>query len=192
MFEIGVDGFCGGGGVAVGIREALGVGPAIAINHDPEAIIMYQANHPAAEVYHENIWKVSPAAAAKGRPVGYAWFSPDCTHHSVAKGGKPVENKRRGLAWVVMRWINQVRPRVIFLENVPEFENWGPLIRVQSKKKSLFDQWEYVPDPKKKGMTFRLFVNRMRGYGYTVQWRKLVAADYGDPTSIENSIGGKR
>lgn len=108
-----------------------------------------------------------------GRPVGLAWFSPDCKHFSKAKGGKPVEKRIRGLAWVVMRWIGTVRPRVVVLENVEEFVTWGPLVETANGM---------VPNPKQKGRTFRSFVNAMRRHGYEVDWRELRACDFGAPT----------
>lgn len=170
MREIIIDLFAGGGGASQGIEEALGVVVDIAINHDPDAIEMHAANHPGTEHYVEDVFKVNPWKAVAGRPVLLMWASPDCTHHSRAKGGKPVSNKRRGLAWVVIKWAKAVRPRVIILENVPEFKEWGPLTA------------ENLPDPAKKGMTFNLWANQLRGLGYKVETRVLSAADYGAPT----------
>ena len=113
--ELVVDSFAGGGGASTGIEAALGRPVDIAINHDPEAIAMHAANHPETRHYCENIWEVDPATACAGRPVGLAWFSPDCTHFSRAKGTTPVRNEIRGLAWVVINWAKAVRPRVIVL-----------------------------------------------------------------------------
>lgn len=170
MRELIVDNFAGGGGASQGIEQALGRAVDIAINHDEATIEMHKANHPGTFHYCEDIFSVDPRQATQGRPVGLAWFSPDCTHFSRAKGGKPVKKETRGLAWVVIRWASQVRPRVIILENVTEFQTWGPLTI------------ENRPCPKRKGKTFKLWVNRLRGMGYEVQWRELVAADYGAPT----------
>lgn len=125
--EIFVDNFAGGGGASTGIEIAIGRSADIAINHDPEAIRMHCANHPDTKHYTEDVFAVDPREACAGRPVALAWFSPDCTHFSRAKGGKPVEKKIRGLAWVTLRWAYYVRPRVIMLENVPEIVTWGPL-----------------------------------------------------------------
>src|SRR3954466_6640768 len=125
--EIIVDNFAGGGGASLGIKMALGRPPDIAINHDPEAIAMHTANHPGTKHYCEDVWQVNPVEACAGRPVGLAWFSPDCKHFSKAKGGKPVSKKIRGLAWIVVKWAKAVQPRVIILENVEEFKDWGPL-----------------------------------------------------------------
>ncbi len=168
--EIIVDNFAGGGGASTGIELATGLSVDIAINHDPAAIAMHQVNHPDTEHYCESVWDVDPREAAKGRPIGLAWFSPDCKHFSKAKGGKPVEKRIRGLAWVSVRWAATVRPRVIILENVEEFQDWGPLTA------------DGMPDPKKKGKTFRSFVRALQRQGYQVQWRELKACDYGAPT----------
>ena len=168
--ELIVDSFAGGGGASTGIEIATGVSPDIAINHDPEAIRMHKANHPYAEHYCEDVWQVDPMAACKGHPVGLAWFSPDCTHFSKAKGGKPKDKNIRGLAWVACRWAGLVRPRVIMLENVEEFKTWGPLNR------------GHHPIKAKQGVTFQKFVQQLTDLGYKVQFRELVAADYGAPT----------
>lgn len=174
MREIIVDNFAGGGGASTGIANAVGFTPDVAINHDPKAIAMYRVNHPGCKVYCESVWDVKPRDVAAGRPVGLVWLSPDCKHFSKAKGGTPVEKKIRGLAWVALRWIGQVRPRVLMLENVEEFTTWGPL---------LIDEDGYArPDPAKKGRTFNSFVNAMRRQGYHVEWRELRACDYGAPT----------
>ena len=164
-----VDNFAGGGGASTGIELATGRSVDIAINHDPAAIAMHRANHPSSKHYCENVWDVDPVEACAGRPVGLAWFSPDCKHFSKAKGGKPVEKAIRGLAWVAIRWAKLVRPRVIILENVEEFTTWGPLL-------------DNRPDPKRKGQTFRRFVHALKRYGYRVEWNELRACDYGAPT----------
>lgn len=127
MKEIIVDNFAGGGGASTGIEIAVGKSVDIAINHDPAAIAMHRVNHPETEHYCEDVWEVDPVEACAGRPVGLAWFSPDCKHHSKAKGGKPVDKNIRGLAWVAVKWAYTVRPRVMMLENVEEFQDWGPL-----------------------------------------------------------------
>lgn len=128
MNEIFVDNFAGGGGASTGIELAIGRNVDIAINHDPDAIAMHKANHPNTKHYCEDVWEVNPVEACNGRYVALAWFSPDCKHFSRAKGGKPVDKKIRGLAWVAIKWAFLVRPRVIMLENVPEIQTWGPLI----------------------------------------------------------------
>lgn len=168
--ELIVDNFAGGGGASTGIELATGKSVDIAINHDPEAIRMHKANHPHTKHYCEDVWQVDPVKACKGHPVGLAWFSPDCKHFSKAKGGKPKDKFIRGLAWVACRWAGLVRPRVIMLENVEEFKTWGPLNR------------GHHPIKAKQGKTFEKFVQQLRDLGYEVQFRELVAADYGAPT----------
>ncbi len=168
--ELIVDNFAGGGGASTGIELATGKSVDIAINHDPEAIRMHKANHPRTKHYCEDVWQVDPVKACKGHPVGLAWFSPDCKHFSKAKGGKPKDKFIRGLAWVACRWAGLVRPRVIMLENVEEFKTWGPLNR------------GHHPIKAKQGKTFEKFVQQLQDLGYEVQFRELVAADYGAPT----------
>lgn len=169
--EIVVDSFAGGGGASLGISWALGRGPDIAINHDAEAIALHRANHPETEHHTEDVWKVDPLEATKGRKVGLMWLSPDCKHFSKAKGGKPVSKKIRGLAWVAIRWAAAVKPRVIVLENVEEFQTWGPVLSTTNK-----------PCPERKGKTFRAFIGKLRRLGYQVEWKELRACDYGTPT----------
>lgn len=168
--ELIVDNFAGGGGASTGIEEATGFSVDIAINHDPKAIAMHKANHPNTKHYCEDVWQVDPVQACNGHPVGLAWFSPDCKHFSKAKGGKPKDKNIRGLAWVACRWAGLVRPRVIMLENVEEFKTWGPLNRGHHPVKS------------KQGRTFDKFVRQLQDLEYEVQFRELVAADYGAPT----------
>jgi DNA (cytosine-5)-methyltransferase 1 len=206
--EMVVDTFAGGGGASKGIAAALGRPPDVAINHDPGAIEMHSANHPETVHYTESVWKTSPRKITRGRPVGLLWASPDCAHFSRAKGAKPVKKQIRSLAWVVVRWAGQSRPRVIILENVREFEDWGPLVprwacrscdwrgtegqaalarfgrracpRCDSRRLAVTE--DMVPDPSRKGLTFKRFVGRLRALGYAVEWKVLNAADYGAPT----------
>lgn len=168
--ELIVDNFAGGGGASTGIELATGYSVDIAINHDPEAIKMHKANHPNTKHYCEDVWQVDPVKACNGDPVALAWFSPDCKHFSKAKGGKPKDKNIRGLAWVACRWAGLVRPRVIMLENVEEFKTWGPLNR------------GHHPIKAKQGKTFEKFVQQLTDLGYEVQFKELVAADYGAPT----------
>ncbi|MGU5650177.1 DNA cytosine methyltransferase [Aeromonas hydrophila] len=172
--EIVVDNFAGGGGASTGIEIALGRSPEIAINHDPDAISMHTVNHPTTEHYCESVWDIVPRNVVAGRPVGLVWLSPDCKHFSKAKGSTPVSKKIRGLAWVTLRWAATVRPRVIMLENVEEFQTWGPLL--------IDSEGNARPDPAKKGRTFNSFINALRRQGYKVEWRELRACDYGTPT----------
>lgn len=170
--EIIVDNFAGGGGASTGIELACGRPVTIAINHDPEAIKMHMANHPYTEHYQASVWDIDPVEVCGGRPVGLAWFSPDCKHFSRAKGGKPVSKNIRGLAWIALRWAAKVRPRVIILENVPEFVTWGPVRKGK-------------PVKSKSGQTFRKFISQLNDLGYKTEYRKLKACDYGAPTIRE-------
>lgn len=165
-----VDSFAGGGGTSTGIELATGRVVDIAINHDPDAILMHETNHPHTVHYQSSVWDVDPVAECGGSPVGLFWASPDCKHFSKAKGGKPVDKKIRGLAWIILRWAGKVHPRVIILENVEEFQTWGPVRRGK-------------PVKSKAGQTFRRFVQQLEALGYAVSWRELVAADYGAPTT---------
>jgi len=168
--ELLVDNFAGGGGASTGIELATGYSVDIAINHDPEAIKMHKANHPSTKHFCENVWNVDPVKVCNGHPVALAWFSPDCKHFSKAKGGKPKDKNIRGLAWVALRWAGLVKPRVIMLENVEEFQTWGPLNR------------RHHPIKKKQGQTYRKFICQLENLGYEVQTKLLIAADYGAPT----------
>ena len=201
MHDLFVDNFAGGGGASTGIEMAIGRSVDIAINHDPDAIAMHKANHPASKHYCEDVWQVDPVEACAGNPVALAWFSPDCTHFSRAKGGKPVNKNIRGLAWVAVRWAALVRPKVIMLENVPEIQTWGPL-GADSK-----------PDNAHAGETFDGFIKALTtgidkehptfaemcsaleiapdaelakrisaGLGYDLEYRVLKSCDYGAPT----------
>lgn len=172
--ELAIDNFAGGGGASTGIEAAIGRPVDIAINHDPSAVSMHEVNHPGTLHYCESVWDVDPRKVCGGRPVGIAWFSPDCKHHSKARGGKPVEKKIRGLAWVAVRWAATVKPRLIILENVEEFVTWGPLVTDING--------DCYPCKKRKGQTFRSFVNALQKQGYDVDWKELRACDYGAPT----------
>lgn len=170
MIELTIDNFAGGGGASFGIEKALGRPIDFAINHDPEAIAMHIANHPKTKHFCEDVWQIDPLEVTQGKPVGLAWFSPDCKHFSRAKGGKPVSKRVRGLAWIVIRWAKAVRPRVIMLENVSEFATWGPLLEDGS------------PCPIRKGFTFRRWHKMLENLGYRIDMREMSACDYGAPT----------
>ncbi len=206
--ELIIDSFAGGGGASLGIAWATGRAPDIAINHDAAAIAMHAKNHPSTKHVLEDVWSTDLTKLTKGKRVGLLWLSPDCKHSSRAKGAKPVEKRIRSLAWIACKWAEQIKPRVICLENVREFEDWGPLVprlecsdcqwvgtegqatlvrtrrkcpRCESRRLKI--QLEtLVPDPTKKGLTFKRFVSRLKRLGYQVQWRSLNAADYGAPT----------
>lgn len=167
-----IDNFAGGGGASTGIEQALNRPVDYSINHDQAAVVMHTANHPRTIHLCEDVWAVSPRDLIHGRPVDLAWFSPDCKHFSKAKGGKPVSKKIRGLAWVAVRWAKEAQPRIIILENVEEFQDWGPI-----------DPITNLPIPEKKGITFRRFLGLLRAQGYQIDHRLLTAADYGAPTT---------
>jgi len=175
-----IDNFAGGGGASTGIERALGRAVDVAINHDAEAVAMHLANHPTTKHYCQSIMAVDPLEATGGAPVALAWFSPDCKHHSKAKGGKPREKNIRDLAWVVVHWAERLLKakrdgsaaiQVLMLENVEEFRQWGPL-----------DE-HGQPIKERKGEEFDLWVRRLKRLGYKVEFRELRACDYGAPTS---------
>jgi DNA (cytosine-5)-methyltransferase 1 len=168
--ELIIVNFAGGGGSCTGIELALGRNVDIAINHDEKALAMHRANHPQTKHFCESVWDVNPREITEGRPVGLVWLSPDCKHFSKAKGGKPVEKKIRGLAWVALRWAALTKPRVIMLENVEEFVTWGPLGK------------DGKPCKKNKGREFNAFINALNRHGYEVEYKELRACDYGAPT----------
>lgn len=174
--ELIIDNFAGGGGASTGIEMALGRSPDIAVNHDREAVRLHKVNHPRTHHLCEDVFDVDPKAVCQGRRVALAWFSPDCTFFSKARGAKPFRDrdrarKRRGLAGVVIRWAKAVRPRVIMLENVEEWLDWGPLAP------------DGLPDPLKRGFSFRRWRSQLERAGYVVELRQLRACDYGAPTT---------
>jgi DNA (cytosine-5)-methyltransferase 1 len=175
--ELIVDNFAGGGGASTGIEAALGRPIDFAVNHDPEAIAMHRVNHPRTKHFCGSVWDVKPQEIAAGRPVGLGWFSPDCTFHSKARGGKPFRDRnparrRRGLANLIPRWAaTSAAPRVICLENVVEFADWGPLLE------------DGRICPKRRGMLFRRWHQQMENLGYRIDMREMSACDYGAPTT---------
>lgn len=173
--EIIVDNFAGGGGASTGMELATGRTVAIAINHDPDAILMHKTNHPYTEHLQASVWDVDPRKVCRGRPVGLAWFSPDCKHFSKAKGAALVDRNIRGLAWIVLRWAGTVRPRVIILENVEKFVTWGPVRKGK-------------PVKKKAGQTFWKWKQQLLELGYQVEHREIVAADLGAPTTRKRFV----
>lgn len=202
MAELFVDNFAGGGGASTGIELAIGRSVDIAINHDPDAIAMHKANHPASKHYCEDVWQVDPAEACAGNPVALAWFSPDCKHFSRAKGGKPLDKNIRGLAWVAIRWAYTVRPRVIMLENVPEIRTWGPLGKdgkpIKERAGETFDgfvkaltvgiprahpAYGEMCDALGIGAESETAQKLQAGLGYDLDCRILKSCDYGAPTT---------
>ena len=176
LFEkIIVDNFAGGGGASTGIELACGRPVTIAINHDPDAILLHRTNHLYTEHLQASVWDVDPEEVCRGRKVGLAWFSPDCKHFSKAKGAALVDRNIRGLAWIVLRWAGTVRPDVILLENVEEFVTWGPVRKGK-------------PVKRKAGQTFAKWKQQLQELGYAIEHRVLVAADYGTPTSRKRFV----
>lgn len=173
--EIIIDNFAGGGGASTGIELATGRPVTIAINHDPDAILMHKTNHPYTKHIQASVWDVDPIKECGGRHVGLAWFSPDCKHFSKAKGSALVNRNIRGLAWIVLRWAGTVRPDVIMLENVEEFITWGPVRKGK-------------PVKKKAGQTFQKWKQQLSDLGYQIEHRELVAADYGAPTTRKRFV----
>ncbi|HEL3014846.1 TPA: DNA cytosine methyltransferase [Stenotrophomonas maltophilia] len=210
--EIVVDLFAGGGGASEGLKQALGIDPALAYNHDELAIGMHAANHPLTQHHREDIWHADPRVDVAGRPIGWFHASPDCTHFSQAKGGQPRSRKTRALSWVVLKWVGQLlradrlhgtntAPRIISMENVWQILTWGPLVAKRCKttgrvikmdgtvaargERVPVENQQLVPDKRHSGRTWQQFVNALRALGYVVEWRKLVASDYGAGTSRE-------
>ncbi len=232
--EIVVDLFAGGGGASEGLKQALGIDPALAYNHDELAIGMHAANHPLTQHHREDIWHADPRVDVAGRPIGWFHASPDCTHFSQAKGGQPRSRKTRALSWVVLKWIGMLQradqlngtntaPRIFSMENVWQILTWGPLVAKRCSKtgrvvtldliqavdestgKPVFrrgkpvmtnriadkgervpvERQALVPDKRHIGRTWRQFVAKLRALGYVVEWRKLVASDFGAGTSRE-------
>ena len=210
--EIVVDLFAGGGGASEGLKQALGIDPALAYNHDELAIGMHAANHPLTQHHREDIWHADPRVDVAGRPIGWFHASPDCTHFSQAKGGQPRSRKTRALSWVVLKWVGQLlradrlhgtntAPRIISMENVWQILTWGPLVAKRCKvtgrvikmdgtvaargERVPVENQQLVPDKRHSGRTWQQFVAALRALGYVVDWRKLVASDYGAGTSRE-------
>ncbi|VVT15259.1 DNA cytosine methyltransferase [Hoeflea sp. EC-HK425] len=173
-----IDCFAGGGGASTGIEMALGRSPDYAINHDPVAVAMHAVNHPDAIHLCQNVYQVDPLDHFNRAHIGFAWFSPDCKHFSKAKGGAPVQRNIRDLAWIIPGWIERIQKSggkvdVVAIENVEEFQTWGPLL---TTGKGL------VPDPDRKGETFQKWCKKLRQLGGKIEWRELRACDYGAPT----------
>lgn len=175
--ELIVDNFAGGGGTSEGLEQAFGRPVDIAINHDPEALAMHAINHPHTRHLCESVWDVDPIQVTGNQPVALVWLSPDCKHFSKAKGATPVSKNIRGLAWVGMRWVALTKPRVLMLENVEEFQDWGPLMQVERDGEQV-----WMPDPSKRGVTFQSFVRQLERHGYKVEWQERRACDDGAPT----------
>lgn len=166
-----IDLFAGGGGASVGIEMALGREVDIAINHDPQAILMHKTNHPNTLHLTEDVFKVDLKKIVGDRHVSLMWASPDCTSHSKAKGGQPRAKGLRILPWAVFKHARVIKPDVIVMENVEEIQQWGPL-----------DENGH-PIKERKSESYNQFMTSMKSLGYVVESRELVAADYGAPTT---------
>ena len=212
-----VDNFAGGGGASTGISQAIHKSPDIAVNHNAEALMMHEENHPDTVHYNESVWDVHIPTATAGIPVLFGWFSPDCTHFSVAKGGAPVKKEIRGLAWIIKKWAGQGDMAVFFMENVPEFVSWGPLIAKRCKETGRVVTLDMIPDPKggkklvnrvaepgelvpyrnqalvpdkkRAGKTFKQFLKQLRAMGYNIEFDTLVASEYGAATIRKRFFG---
>lgn len=209
--EIVVDLFAGGGGASHALESALARAVDVAINHNEWAIAMHAANHPYTRHLCEDVWHADPRVECRKRPVGWMHASPDCTHFSQAKGGQPRSRATRSLSWVVLRWAGAVLPRIISLENVEQILKWGPLVAKRDKatgrvvtldvipdpanpgktvhriadkgERTPIDNQFLIPDKRHEGRTWHHFVTGLRRLGYTVEWRKLKACDFGAGTS---------
>ncbi|WP_406821487.1 DNA cytosine methyltransferase [Pseudomonas sp. KnCO4] len=199
--ELVVDFFCGGGGAGTGLEMGLGRKVDVAKNHSAAAISMHTANHPHARHFQTDVFEGDPDEECQGRRVGWFHMSPDCTHHSQAAGGQPRKREIRNLSWIGLKWGGKKKPRVISLENVKQILQWGPLIAKRDKatgrvmkldgtvaaigERVPVQQQFLVPDPKRRGITWRRFVQLLEGMGYQVEWRIIKACDFGAPTSRE-------
>lgn len=210
--EINVDLFAGGGGASTGLEMGLGRPVHIAVNHNPAAISMHEANHPGTLHLQTDVWEVDPVQVLAGRRVGWFHGSPDCTHHSQAIGGQPRKKEIRDLSWVIMKWAGIAQPRIISLENVKQIRSWGPLVAKRCKQTGrvitldrikcpatgktinrVAERGEQVPRhnqflvpcPRRRGSTWRRFLRQLEQLGYAVEHRILRACDYGAPTTRE-------
>lgn len=203
--ELIVDNYCGGGGASTGLELFLNRDVDIAINHNKEAIDMHKLNHPNTKHYCESVWDINPIQVCMGRPVGIAWFSPDCTHFSIAKGGTPVSQNIRGLAWLTVKWCALVPVRIFHLENVQEFKTWGPVVNGKPCKERKGEYFKGFikalttglekESPVYKDIYHTLFkfnydikyklslYKKIRaGLGYELEHQVIKACDYGVPT----------
>jgi DNA (cytosine-5)-methyltransferase 1 len=199
--EIVVDFFCGGGGAGTGLEMGLGRTVNVAKNHSPAAISMHTVNHPHARHFTTDVFDGDPDEECGGRAVGWFHMSPDCTHHSQAAGGQPRKREIRNLSWIGLKWAGKKKPRVISLENVKQILQWGPLVAKRCRATGRVvklgggiaapgevvpvGQQFLVPDQKRRGHTWAVFVAELQRLGYDVEWRVIRACDFGAPTSRE-------
>jgi len=170
--------FCGAGGATEGMvlaakRNKITIGSGVAINHWPVAVETHSSNHPNIKHLCEAIEKVDPCEAVPSGKLDILWASPECTHHSRARGGKPMQNQSRAGASHILTWLDKLYVRNVIIENVPEFEKWGPL------------DVHGVPLKSGIGKNFHAFIQSLRARSYNVEWRVLNAANFGDATTRE-------
>lgn len=167
--------FCGAGGASVALRRAcrsLGLPlELLAINHWPIVIETHRRNHPDVRHLCAAVESVDPRQAVPGGHLDLLMAGPECTHHSSARGGRPINDQSRASAWHILRWLELLEVDNVLIENVPEFQTWGPIGANRRPLKS------------RRGETFRAFTRAIESLNYRVEWRELVAADYGDPTT---------
>lgn len=194
-----VDCFAGAGGAGLGIKMAMvcdlcGLHREVteSINHNEHALF-WNALNCGSRKWCEDIANAEPLIVTEGRPVQLLWLSPDCTHFSKARGGKPVTKQVRGLAWQAVRWASEVRPEVICMENVEEFLTWGPIEEYHTldgchggrptKSGCLKGCRMNQPIKALAGTIFRRWIASLRALGYSVDYRTLTASEFGSPTS---------
>jgi DNA (cytosine-5)-methyltransferase 1 len=167
--------FCGAGGSTTGIRQAITrmgkKANILAIDHWDVAIQTHSANNDGVTHLCESVDHIDPTKVVPGQELDLLWASPSCTHHSIARGGRPRCDQQRAPAWIIPFWLENLKVKRLIVENVPEFQNWGPL------------NDKGFPVKESKGETFKAFIAAIRSLGYTVDWRVLNAANYGDPTA---------
>lgn len=199
--KISVDLFAGGGGASIGTEMATGMPVDIAVNHSENAVSMHRTNHPHTKHFMCDVFEVKPRQVTMGRQVGHLHASPDCTHHSQAAGGQPRSKASRSLSWVICMWAGQAKPDLITMENVVQIRNWGPLVAKRCKETGRVvkldrtvaapgervpvEQQFLIPDPKRRGKTWRAFLNHLRDLGYSVEHNLMRACDYGAATTRE-------
>lgn len=179
--------YCGAGGSSTGLLNKAGeLGIAVdltAVNHWETAIETHSQNHPGVRHICGELDSLNPRKII-GRHLDLLWASPECTYHSKARAGKPVDDQRRATAWCVVRWAEALKPKHILCENVSEWQGWAPLLP------------NGKPDPKKHGQIFRAWVGCLRAMGYAIDYRVLNCADYGDATVrkrlfLQATLGGR-
>ena len=170
-----VDLFAGAGGASTGLvlaAEAVGVQVDLtAVNHWPAAVHTHATNYPKAKHLCQSVESVDPREVVPGGHLHLLVAGPECTFFSAARGGKPIDDQRRASPWQIQRWCELLRVDHVLVENVPEFESWGPL---NAKGR---------PIPSKKGTVYRAWVSALEAMGYTVEARVLCAADFGEATT---------